>query len=407
MKFKSARDIFARAGSRNGLPAWTYHNAELSELEMQQLFLRNWLFVGHVSDIPDSGDYQCLNMADQRALVVRGDDGQLRAFHNLCRHRASRVVADDKGHCGKSFICPFHGWSYHLDGRLKNIPRANAFPEIDKDQFGLKALDCEIWHGLIFVRFGGDGPSVAEQFVEAEAEIGLYRIEEMQPLDDPYRYRFDLDWKAVLDIDNEGYHVPIGHPELFDLVGSSYTDQQLECGLNRAFGCFKGRKHRLQRNRDYVAALPEESYLPESHRHLWIYWGMFPGFVLTLFPDQIEIYQIYATGNKKSVMAGVTYALPDARESMRKARELNRDINMAVGDEDIRLIEWAAEGMRSSAFEGLLLSDLELGVASFQNYMRDILPVVSLQQEPEAGTLRQLNERLRAQAKVAVVRNSG
>ena len=407
MKFKSARDIFARAGSRNGLPAWTYHNAELSELEMQQLFLRNWLFVGHVSDIPDSGDYQCLNMADQRALVVRGDDGQLRAFHNLCRHRASRVVADDKGHCGKSFICPFHGWSYHLDGRLKNIPRANAFPEIDKDQFGLKALDCEIWHGLIFVRFGGDGPSVAEQFVEAEAEIGLYRIEEMQPLDDPYRYRFDLDWKAVLDIDNEGYHVPVGHPELFDLVGSSYTDQQLECGLNRAFGCFKGRKHRLQRNRDYVAALPEESYLPESHRHLWIYWGMFPGFVLTLFPDQIEIYQIYATGNKKSVMAGVTYALPDARESMRKARELNRDINMAVGDEDIRLIEWAAEGMRSSAFEGLLLSDLELGVASFQNYMRDILPVVSLQQEPEAGTLRQLNERLRAQAKVAVVRNSG
>ena len=407
MKFKSARDIFARAGSRNGLPAWTYNNAELTELEMQQLFLRNWLFVGHVSDIPDSGDYQCLNMADQRALVVRGDDGQLRAFHNLCRHRASRVVADDKGHCGKSFICPFHGWSYHLDGRLKNIPRANAFPEIDKDQFGLKALDCEIWHGLIFIRFGGDGPSVAEQFVEAEAEIGLYRIEEMQPLDDPYRYQFDLDWKAVLDIDNEGYHVPVGHPELFDLVGSSYTDQQLECGLNRAFGCFKGRKHRLQRNRDYVAALPEESYLPESHRHLWIYWGMFPGFVLTLFPDQIEIYQIYATGNKKSVMAGVTYALPDARESMHKAREFNRDINTAVGDEDIRLIEWAAEGMRSSAFEGLLLSDLELGVAAFQNYMRDILPVVSLQQEPEAGTLGQLNQRLRAQAEVAVVINAG
>jgi phenylpropionate dioxygenase-like ring-hydroxylating dioxygenase large terminal subunit len=313
------------------------------------------------------------------------------------------VVADDKGHCGKSFICPFHGWSYHLDGRLKNIPKAAAFPEIDKQQFGLKALDCEIWHGLIFIRFGGDGPSVAEQFVEAEAEVGLYRIEEMQPLDDPYQYKFNLDWKAVLDIDNEGYHVPIGHPELFDLVGSSYTDQRLESGLSRAVGSFKDRKHRLERNRDYVAALPEESYLPESHQHLWIYWGMFPGFVLTLFPDQIEIYQIYASGNQKSVMAGVTYALPDARESMRKAREHNRDINMEVGDEDIQLIEWAAQGMRSSAFDAVLLSDLELGVASFQNCLRDTLPVVSLQQEPESGTLRQVNERMQAQARITVV----
>jgi len=403
MKFTSTQEIFAKAETRKGLPAWTYNNAELTELEIQQLFLRNWLFVGHVSDIPNRGDYQCLSLANERALVVRGEDGQVRAFHNLCRHRASRVVADDKGHCGKSFICPFHGWSYNLDGTLKNIPKAAAFPEIDKQQFGLKALDCEIWHGLIFVRFGGDGPSVAEQFVEAEAEVGLYRIEEMQPLDDPYQYKFNLDWKAVLDIDNEGYHVPVGHPELFDLVGSSYTDQRLESGLSRAVGSFKDRKHRLERNRDYVAALPEESYLPESHQHLWIYWGMFPGFVLTLFPDQIEIYQIYASGNQKSVMAGVTYALPDARESMRKAREHNRNINMEVGDEDIQLIEWAAEGMRSSAFDAVLLSDLELGVASFQNSLRDILPVVSLQQEPESGTLRQVNERMQAQARVTVV----
>jgi hypothetical protein len=88
---------------------------------------------------------------------------------------------------------------------------------------------------------------------------------------------------------------------------------------------------------------------------------------------------------------------------MQRARELNRDINMDVGDEDIKLIEWAAAGMRSSAFDGALLSDLELGVASFQNQLREVLPVVTLQQEPEAGSLQQVNERLRAQAKVAAV----
>jgi phenylpropionate dioxygenase-like ring-hydroxylating dioxygenase large terminal subunit len=300
-------------------------------------------------------------------------------------------------------ICPFHGWSYNLDGTLKNIPKANAFPDLDRAQFGLKPLDCEVWQGMIFLRFAGDGPSVAEQFAEAAEEIGLSRIDEMQPLEEPYQYRFELDWKAVLDIDNEGYHVPIGHPELFDLVGASYTDQILASGLSRAFGNFSNRKHKLERNRDYVAALPAESYLPESHRDLWIYWGMFPGFVLTLFPDQIEIYQIYPAGNQKSVMAGVTYALPDERPAMQRARELNRDINMDVGDEDIRLIRWAAEGMRSSAFDSSLLGDLELGVASFQNRLREVLPVVGLDEAPTAGELAAHNEHLLAKAKVAAV----
>ena len=404
MKFLSAKEIYQQAGSRKGLPAWTYNNDELTELEMEQIFLRNWMFVAHVSDLPNIGDYQCLAMANERAVVVRDQDGQVRAFHNVCRHRASRVVADEKGHCGKAFICPFHGWSYNLDGTLKNIPKANAFPDIDKSQFGLKPLDCEVWHGMIFVRFGGDGPSVAEIFTDAAEEVGLYRIAEMQPLDEPYQYNFDLDWKAVLDIDNEGYHVPVGHPELFDLVGSTYTDQPLEGSLNRSYGVINQRKHRLQRNRDYVAALPTQSYLPESHQHLWIYWGLFPGFVLTLFPDQIEIYQIYPTGNQRSIMAGVTYALPDERPEMKKARELNRDINMDVGDEDIRLIEWAAAGMRSSAFEGVLLSDLELGIGSFQNRLREILPVVSLEEAPAAGSLRRVNERMLAQEKVVAVK---
>ena len=403
MKFVSAQEIYRDPASRKGLPAWAYNSDELTQLEMEQLFLRSWRFVGHVSDIPNSGDYQCFEMAHERAVIVRDQDGQVRAFHNVCRHRASRVVGEDKGHCGKAFICPFHGWSYNLDGTLKNIPKADSFPQIDKQQFGLKSIDCEVWHGMIFIRFGGDGASIAELFADAAEEIGLYRIEDMQPLDEAYQYKFNLDWKAVLDIDNEGYHVPIGHPELFDLVGATYTDQPLEGGLSRSFGAINQRKHRLERNRDYVAALPSESYLPESHQQLWIYWGLFPGFVLTLFPDQIEIYQIYPTGNQQSVMAGVTYALPDDRVEMQQARELNRDINMDVGDEDIQLIEWAAAGMRSSAFDGVMLSDLELGVGSFQNQLREILPVVTLDQAPAAGSLKEVNEQLRSQANVAAV----
>jgi phenylpropionate dioxygenase-like ring-hydroxylating dioxygenase large terminal subunit len=403
MEYIKAEQIFSAPGARDGLPAWTYNNAELTRLEMEQVFLKNWMFVAHVSDLPRSGDYQCFEMASERAVVVRGQDDEIRAFHNQCRHRASRVVGEQKGHCGNAMICPFHGWSYNLDGSLKNIPKQDAFPELDTDRLGLMPIDCEVWQGMIFVRFGGEGPAIAEIFAEAAQEIGLYRIEEMQPLDDPWRYDFDLDWKAVLDIDNEGYHVPVGHPELFDLVGATYRDRVTVGGLSRAHGVIDQRKHRLDRNREYVDALPAKSYLPESHQNQWIYWGMYPGFVLTLFPDQIEIYQTFPTGFRKSAMAGVTYALPDERPRMQKARELNREINMGVGDEDVQLVKWAAEGMRSRAFDGVVLSDLEINVAAFQNRLREELPVVTLDEAPEEGSLRDANERLSARGSVSAV----
>jgi phenylpropionate dioxygenase-like ring-hydroxylating dioxygenase large terminal subunit len=129
---------------------------------------------------------------------------------------------------------------------------------------------------------------------------------------------------------------------------------------------------------------------------------MFPTFVLTLFPDQVEIYQFFPDGPQKSIMQGSSYALPDERPQMQKARELNRAINQDVGNEDIQLIEWVAEGMRSRAFDGLMLSDLEIGVASFHNALRDVLPVLTLEQPPAAGTLEQVNAKLLAQNKVAV-----
>lgn len=395
MKFLNAEEVFSKTGNgRVGLPAWTFNNKELTELEIEQVFLHNWFWVGHVSDIPNPGDFKCQDLADERAVVIRGSDGEIRAFHNLCRHRGSRVVEKETGNCKHTIICPFHGWSYDLDGQLKNIPRSETFPEIDKSQYSLKSIDCEVWHGLIFIRFKGNGPSVAETFAEAEEEISLYKMEDMKPYDQWWHFDFDLDWKAVLDIDNEGYHVPVGHPELFDLFGSSYRDQVLESGISRTHGYLKDKKCRTPLVQDYIDALPAESYLPESHQRIWIYWGAFPGFVITLMPDMIEVYQTYSLGHQKSTMAGACYALDDNRAMMQKARELNRQINTTVGEEDVKLVKWSEWGMRSSVYQGALLSDLELGIASFQNQLRDILPVVTLEQVPETGTLVKKNAEL-------------
>jgi hypothetical protein len=116
--------------------------------------------------------------------------------------------------------------------------------------------------------------------------------------------------------------------------------------------------------------------------------------VITLFPDQIEIYHSYPIGFQKSAMAGRSYALADERPKMKSAREFNRQINIMVGEEDMQLVKWSAEGMRSSAFNGAIMSDLEMGTCAFHNQLRRTLPVTSLDVPPSAGTLTQTNQQM-------------
>ena len=95
---------------RSGLPGWSYHSPALLELEKEHVFRKHWQIVGHISDLPNPGDYLAMDVVGERALVVRGKDGEVRAFHNLCRHRGSRVVAESQGTCKNALVCPFHGW---------------------------------------------------------------------------------------------------------------------------------------------------------------------------------------------------------------------------------------------------------------------------------------------------------
>ena len=173
---------------RAGLPPWTYFSPELFQIEQEELFRRHWQLACHVSDIPQEGDWTTFDIAGERALVVRGKDNVVRAFHNVCRHRAAAVVRGETGSCRQGLRCFYHGWTYGLDGKLKAIPGEAGFPNLDKSRFGLKPLQMEVWSGFVFVRFaaggskGGIGGGVAERLAPYAREIAAYRPAEMQPL---------------------------------------------------------------------------------------------------------------------------------------------------------------------------------------------------------------------------------
>ena len=108
------------------------------------MFRRHWQLACHVSDIPKDGDWTTFDIVSERALIVRDKDNVVRAFHNVCRHRGSRVVAGESGRCKSAMVCPFHGWSCNLDGTLRAVPKAKTFPKLDPVSHGLVPLDHEI-----------------------------------------------------------------------------------------------------------------------------------------------------------------------------------------------------------------------------------------------------------------------
>ena len=137
-----AEDVFIDPSDRYGLPGWTYFNSDLFEMEAETLFRRHWQLVCHVSDLPEKGQFLTFDLVDERAIVIRGDDGVVRAFHNLCRHRGSRVVSEESGVCKNTIVCPFHGWSFNLDGTLRGPAQPRSLPKLDPVEWGLKPIEC-------------------------------------------------------------------------------------------------------------------------------------------------------------------------------------------------------------------------------------------------------------------------
>jgi phenylpropionate dioxygenase-like ring-hydroxylating dioxygenase large terminal subunit len=392
MSLAAIRNVEAEFTDRGGLPAWTYFSPELLELEKEELFRRMWQLACHVSDLPAPGDYVGFDIAGERALILRGKDGEIRAFHNVCRHRGSRVAAQDRGHCKSALVCPFHGWSYNLDGTLRAVPQARSLPPLDPVAHGLLPLEFEIWQGFVFVRFApGTQPSVSTLMGPYEPLIAPYGLSGVRPQSPLKSFVLPVNWKAVRDVDNEGYHVPVAHPALNDLYGGRYEDRSLAFGITLSKGEFNEGGGRFWSVRHYKKLLPEMTHLPADQRRSWLYVGLFPNLVLMLYPDLVGFYQEFPLAVDKTVQRIAYYARPDGRREARASRYLAQRIDSITGAEDTQLIVWSWESMQSSGYRGMILSDLEAGVRTYHDAVRRLLPVTTLDHEPAPKSLAAIN----------------
>lgn len=365
------------------LPAWTYRDPEFFELEQERVFAPAWQVMCHESDLPEVGSWHSLDYLGESVIVVRGADRLLRAFANVCRHRGSRLVDGASG-CARKLVCPYHAWTYDLDGSLAGVPGSASYPELDKARHGLAPVSLEVWRGFVFVRLKGDGPGVAAMMAPYEAMIEPYRFEELQPLGRVTLRPRAVNWKNIGDNYSDGLHIAVAHPGLTRLFGRSYGVEARE-HVDRMWGELQDRPSANWSERAYQRLLPVVTHLPEERRRSWLYFKLWPNVAFDVYPDQIDFMQWLPVSPTESLIREISYALPDACREMRAARYLNWRINRQVNAEDSALIARVQSGMASRSFSAGPLSDKEVCLRHFCRRMRELIPEARQEQRPPAG----------------------
>jgi phenylpropionate dioxygenase-like ring-hydroxylating dioxygenase large terminal subunit/AcrR family transcriptional regulator len=371
------------------LPAWAYHSEEFHELERERLFLSSWQVVGHQSELPETGDYVAFEFFGRRGFLVRGADGGIRAFHNVCAHRAHAVVDGDRGNCPKFLTCQYHGWTYHLDGRNRSVSAADTFPKFDRSQFGLKPIELEVFMGFVFVRFRGGEPSVAERMAPHVAELEHYKLEQMVPLDETWTKVVPIDWKNVVENYVEDYHFPIGHPGLSALMEPQYDRQGFPGGTMRLSHRMRGQPLKSWSAERYAKLLPVMEHLPEHMRRRWTYFGLYPNVFFDVYPEWMDFFHVVPLGAGRTLIRARSFGFPDDRREMKAARWLCSRLNARVQAEDETLTESVQHGLASGAYSQGILSSKEVVLAGFQDWIRERLPAVRQVEKPAKGTMRE------------------
>ena len=364
------------------LPGWVYHDPEYFRLEMARLIRPSWQIVCHENDIPAAGDWRTLKLLGESVLVIRGADGVVRAFANVCRHRGSRLVDGEAG-CAKRLTCPYHAWTYAADGRLVGVPQREDYPELEPARLGLIPVELEAWRGFLFVRLESGGPGVGVMMAPYETEVAPYGLEALQAIARITLRPRDVNWKNVADNYSDGLHIAVAHPGLTRLFGGGY---EIEAGeyVDRMSGELVAEPSANRSERAYQA------FLPAGNRR-WLYYKLWPNVAFDIYPDQVDFMHFVPVGPTETLIREISYALPDAkipseqRREMKAARYLNWRINRRVNAEDTALIRRVQQGMGSAFYAPGPLGRSEVCLRSFAQKLRRLIPETRLASPPPPG----------------------
>jgi len=318
-------------------PAAWYTDPRFLELELETTFAHTWQYACRADQVRETGQFVTLELAGEPLLVVRGGDGVLRGFFNVCRHHAAAVVTEASG-CLKRLRCPYHGWTYTLEGALKAAPAFEGVEDFDPAHNGLVPVAITAWENWVFVRLAAEGPTLEEflgpEVIAEVATLGLSRLHWF----DRRHYVFDCNWKVFVDnyLDG-GYHVPYLHEGLGSVL--DYHKYTIE----------NGRRHCLQSSPMVSRGAEAATGAVRKGERACYYW-FYPNFMFNWYEGVMDTNLVYPRGvNQTEVIFDFWFA--DVSEEAREFNRASIDIANRVQDEDEGICRSVQRGLRSRAYD--------------------------------------------------------
>jgi Rieske 2Fe-2S family protein len=291
---------------QKSLPSSWYTSDDVFARERDGIFFREWLCVAREEDVAEAGDVLVLNVVGESVLLARGRDGSLRAHYNVCRHRGSRLCSSAPGEVGpaskgltpaRTIRCPYHGWTYGLDGALVSAPHLSVDGAFQKEQFGLYPVGVDTWAGFVFLNLTPDGArGLGAQLGAVPERIARYPLAELRRAR-KIVYEVEANWKVIAENYNECYHCAGVHPELCEVVpafkqgGGAHLDW--DGGIPHREGAFTFTRSGTTSRRPFPGLSDEERV---RHKGELVY----PNLFLSLSPEHVAAFTLWPNGPRRT-----------------------------------------------------------------------------------------------------------
>jgi len=367
------------------LPQRYFISPDVFAEEQEKIFSRQWVLVGHQSRIAHAGDYFVSKVANESLIVIRDKRGEIRGFYNVCRHRGSRLIENTNGQLSAAIQCPYHAWTYGLNGRLLGAPHMDDVPGFNKGDYPLHAVNVALWEGFIFVNLANSGAltSVLSQR-EGRKQDGFVSLEDwfaplngkfshwnMSILQPAKRIEYDVraNWKLMFENYSECYHCPGVHPQLqkispYDSAENDLTEGPFLGGFMRIA---KGRSLTMSGNACALGIADKEEEGEEA-KHRVFYYSIFPNMLLSLHPEYVMVHQLWPQSPERTLIVCDWLFHPDAFSRKDFRPEDAIEFWDMTNKQDWHVCELSQQGISSRAYQPGPYSSRESIPAAWDEY---------------------------------------
>jgi Rieske 2Fe-2S family protein len=358
-------------GQQRTLEAGYYLSPVVFAQERDAIFSKRWVCVAREEDVPASGAFVVREVAGESLIVVRGDDGRVRAHFNVCRHRGTRLCTESSGAFARTIQCPYHAWTYALDGRLTGVPDEQQLNDFRRADYGLFSAGCEVWQGFVWVNLADQRPTAADWFAPLNDKLAPWGVGDLVRLG---RRTYDVtaNWKLIVQNYSECYHCPVIHPALVKLSpptsgGNDLTDGPFLGGFmdvtepggsltcsGRACGATVGTLAGPDLQRVY-------------------YYVVFPNLLLSLHHDYVMVHTLWPIAPDRTRIECEWLFHPDSRDSSLWNPADGIEFWDQTNREDWQVSELTQLGVASSRYQPGPYSNREAMVAAFDRYYLRVL----------------------------------